>query len=91
MGVLCILLKEKDDRVETNIIEQSGFKPLPHNIFANRANSDQAALVRATLSGFALFAYENMIRYDPTLVDVTSKKFVLFTNMKVYLNRVGGA
>ena len=32
-----------------------------------------------------LFAYGNMIRYDLTLVDLTSNYFVLCTNMKVYL------
>ena len=37
--------------------------------FANRADPDQAALVRA---GSALFAYGNMIRYDSTLVDLAS-------------------
>ena len=40
--------------------------------FANRADPDQAALVRAALSGSTLFAYGNMIRYDHTLVDLTS-------------------
>ena len=33
----------------------------PFNTFANRADSDQAALVRAAWSGSTLFAYENMI------------------------------
>ena len=33
------------------------------NTFANRADSDLAALVRAALSGSTLFAYGNMIRY----------------------------
>ena len=31
------------------------------------------------------FAYGNMFRYDPTLVDLTSNFFVLCTNVKVYL------
>ena len=48
----------------------------PFNAFANSADSDQAAL-RAAWSGSALFAHGNMIRYDPTLVDRTSKLFVL--------------
>ena len=47
------------------------FNPLPlrnaFNTFANRANPDQAALVRAACSGSTLFAYRTMIRYDPTL------------------------
>ena len=30
-------------------------------------------------------AYRRMIRYDPTLVDLTSNLFVLITNMKIYL------
>ena len=46
---------------------------VPHrdafNSFANRADPDQAAL----------FAYGNVIRYDPTLVDLTSNFFVLCT------------
>ena len=50
------------------------------NTFANRADPDQAALVRATL-----FAYGNIIRYDTTLVDLTSNFFVLRRNMKVYI------
>ena len=56
----------------------------PFNTFANRADPVQAALVRAAWSGSSLFAYGNMIRYDPTLVDLTSIFFVLCTSMKVY-------
>ena len=33
----------------------------------------------------ALFAYGIMIRYDPTLVDLTSNVFVLRTNVNIYL------
>ena len=44
------------------------------------ADPDQAALIRAALSGSTLFAYGNMIKYDPTLVDLTSNFFVLYTN-----------
>ena len=44
----------------------------PFNAFANRADPD-------------LFAYGNMIKYDPTLVDPTRNFFVLCTNMKSYL------
>ena len=54
---------------------------MPFKAFANRADPDQAALVRA------LFAYGNMIRYDPTLVDLSSNFFVLSTNVKVYLQK----
>ena len=49
----------------------------------NRADPDQAALVRATWSGPTLFSYRNMVY--PTLVDWTSNFFVLCTNVKVYL------
>ena len=49
------------------------------NTFANRADPDQAALIRAaTLYGI-------VIRYYPTLVDLTSNFFVLCANMKVSL------
>ena len=58
----------------------------PFNTFANRAAPDQAALTTAAWSGSTLFAYENMIRYNPTLVDLISIFFVLCTNMKVYLD-----
>ena len=58
---------------------------MPFNTFANRADPDQAAFVRTALSGFTLFAYGNMIRCDPTLVDLTSNFFVLCTKVKVYL------
>ena len=57
----------------------------PFNTFANRADPDHAALVRAARSESTLFAYENMIRYAPTLVDLTSDFFVLCKNLKVYL------
>ena len=49
----------------------------PFNAFENRADPDQAALVRAARLGSTLFAYRNMIRYNPTLVGLTSKFFVL--------------
>ena len=57
----------------------SPFIETPFNTFANREDPDQAALVRAAWSGSTLFAYGNMIRYDPTLVDLTSSFFVLHT------------
>ena len=38
---------------------------MPFNSFANRADPDQTALVRAAWSGSTLFAYGNIIRYDP--------------------------
>ena len=52
----------------------------PFNPFANRADPDQAAL-----TGSSLFVYGNIVRYDRTLVDLTSNFFALCTNMKVYL------
>ena len=57
----------------------------PLDTFANKADPNQAALVRAARSESTLFAYGNTIRYDPTLVDLTIYFFVLYTNMKVYL------
>ena len=57
----------------------------PSNNSSNRADLDQAALVRAACSGSTLFACENMIRYDPTLVDLKSNFFVLCAYVKVYL------
>ena len=39
----------------------------PFNTFVNREEPDQAALVRASWSRSSLFAYGNMVRYDPTL------------------------
>ena len=56
----------------------------PFSTFANRADPDQAALVRAAWSGSTLFAYGNML-YDPTLVDLASNFFVQSTNVKVFL------
>ena len=49
----------------------------PFNTFANRANPDQAALIRSAFM-------ENDIA-DPILVELTSNFFVLCTTMKVYL------
>ena len=57
---------------------------MPFNDFENRADPDQAVLVRAARSGSTLFAYANMIS-DPTQMDLTNNFFVLCTNMKVYL------
>ena len=56
----------------------------PFNTFANRSDPYQAALVRAAWSGSTLFAYGNMIRYDTSLVDLTSNFFVLCINVRVY-------
>ena len=38
--------------------------------FNTSADTDQAALVRATWLGSTLFAYGNVIRHDPTPVDL---------------------
>ena len=43
------------------------------------------AQTRQLLSWSPLFAYGNMIRYNPTQVDLTRNVFVLCTNVKVYL------
>ena len=77
---------------ESLFIIHSGWSLLtPFNDFANRADPDQAALVRAAWSGSTLFACGNDIS-DPTLVYLTSNFFVLCTIMKVYLLFiVGGA
>ena len=64
--------------------EQTG-KPL-NLLPLMRSQTEQAALVRAAWSGSTLFAYANMIIYDPTLVDLTSKIFFPCTNMKISLN-----
>ena len=42
-------------------------------------------IIKAALSGSTLLAYGKMIRYDPTLVDLTRNFFVICTNVKVYL------
>ena len=57
---------------QTKRHEFNPFTETPFNSSANREDPYQAALVRAALSGSTLFAYENMIRYEPTLVDLTS-------------------
>ena len=49
----------------------------PFNTSVNIADPDPAALLRAARSGSTLFALGNIIRYDPTLVDLTSNFFIL--------------
>ena len=72
---------------ETSLTSERRLNPLPHRnvfkTFANMADPDQAVLVRAVWSGSTLFAYWKMIRYDPTLVDLRSNIFVLYTKPKV--------
>ena len=71
------------------LIEILFYNPLPHtpfNAFANITDPYQAALARATWSGSTLFAYGNMIGYDPKLVDLINNFFVLCTKVKVKLN-----
>ena len=58
---------------------------IPFNTFANRADPDQAALVRAAWSGSTLFGYGYRIRYDPTLVDLTSNLFYIQTWKFIYI------
>ena len=53
----------------------------PYNAFANKADLDQAALLR--VNSVCLWKYDIS---DPTLMDLTSNCFVLLCiNMKVYL------
>ena len=48
----------------------------PFNTIANRADKEQEALLlRVAWSGSTLFAYGNMIRCDPPLVDLTCNLF----------------
>ena len=49
------------------------------NAFANRAEPDQAAYKSCLIRVYS--AHGNMIRYDPTLVDLTSNFFVLCRNI----------
>ena len=51
-----------------NSLPQRELRDAFFNTFANRAGPDQT--VRAAWSGSTLFAYGNMIRYDPILVDL---------------------
>ena len=56
----------------------------PLDAFANRADPDQAALIRAPDHDFSVC----LCKYDIdglTLVDLIDNVFVLCTNMKVYL------
>ena len=55
---------------------------MPIKNYANRADPDQAALIRAACSGSTLFPYRNMIRDDPAPVGLTSNLFTLYTKMK---------
>ena len=55
------------------------------NPFAKRPDPDKKALVRAAWSGSPLYAYGYMIIYDPKVVDLMCKLFVLCTNVKLYL------
>ena len=77
-------LKAPKDKKQTQYNLTLYLIETPFNAFANRADPDQAALVRAAWSVSILFAYGNMIRYAPILADLTSSFFVLCTNMKVY-------
>ena len=77
--VICILsltsISEQSRRHLSWIVGET-----PFNALANKADPDQAALVRAAWSGSTLFAYGNMI-----YLILTRNFFVLNTNMKVYL------
>ena len=73
-----------------SICEINMFKPTiylietPFSTFANKAEPDQAAFVRAAWSGPTLFAYGNMIRYDHTQVDLTSNLFYVQQRKFIY-------
>ena len=58
---------------------------MPFNALANRADPDQAALVRAAWSGSTLFAFGHMIRYDPSLVNLTNNFFALVVPKFIYV------
>ena len=64
----------RDTGPEQNLVL---FNPVHHrDAFAIRADPDQADLLRAAWSVSTLFAFGNMIRYDPTLVYLTSNFLV---------------
>ena len=81
-----ILFKGNDLLIQ----QQCCVDPLPHSDAflhsANRADPDQAALIRASclIRIYSVFLW-NMIRYDPTLVNLASIFVVLCTNVKIYL------
>ena len=62
-------------------MKQSYINLLPHRdafkYFCNQSRHRSAALARAVGSGFTLFANRNMVRYDPTIVDLISNLFGL--------------
>ena len=53
---------------------------MPFITFEKGVDPDQAALVK----GYTLFANRYMIRCHPTLMDLTSNFFALFSNVEVY-------
>ena len=68
----------------------------PFDTFANRADPDQGLLclhIGSSFKSCLIRVYSVMIRYDPTLKDLTRNFFVLCTNVKVFilLFIVGGA
>ena len=78
-------LKQSQDNIALYFLQWPVRLYWVRDAFANRAEPDQAALVRAAWSGSTQFAYENTIRYDPALVDLTCYVFGLCTNVTVYL------
>ena len=72
----------------TSKIEINILNPLPHRCLLALLQTVQTKtrqLLQELSDLSTLFAYGNMIRYDPTQVDLTSNFFVLCTNLKVYL------
>ena len=53
----------------------------PFNTFANRADPDQAAHKSCLIKVYSVCLW----KYNPTLGDLTSNFFVLYTNVKVHL------
>ena len=60
------------------------------NTFANRAEPDQAALVRISICSVC---YGNMIRYNSTLLVMTSNFFLMYKRVSLFIKLfiVGGA
>ena len=59
------------------MVKSSWLNPLPHRDAFSKLQTEQTQTRQlAAGSGSTLFAYGNMIRYDPTLVDLTSNFYV---------------
>ena len=76
-----LIFHRDNNKLTLHLIETS------FNAFANRADPDQAALVRAVWSGSTLVAYGNMINLiiQEWIWQYFSNYSVLYTNMKSYM------